>query len=331
MGGFEAALPFGLRRPLGALRPLDALVLGYLAAAVVPLSVGTARGLSGCEQELLLDLSVLAGLGLLIAVSRTLGNALLVLLRLAYVPLLFAPLYRQTATIWPVLHALSFDGAITHAEQVLLGMQPSATFAQHAPWPWLSELFCLAYFVYYLFLPAMLLVPLLTRGYAAAEEALFAATLCFCACLVVFWLFPTVGPLYWFAPHAGPELFPGYVFNHAVYAVTARAEVPTGAFPSSHVAVAVLLTMRARRIAPRLFPFMLAVTALMCFAVVYLKEHYALDVPAGILVALLADRIASGIGLAKQRPRRFMNAGPLDEPQTQRRFVSNRDESCRPP
>ncbi len=286
-------MPFGLLRPLGALRPLDAVVAAYLGAALVPLSIGAVRGLPGCERELVFDVSVLAGVALLAALSRASNNSLLLLLRLAYAPLLFAPLYRQTATIWPVLHRVSFDGVIAHAEQAVLGLQPSLVFAQHAPWPWLSELFCLAYFIYYLFVPAMVIVPLLTRGYAAAEDVMFAAALCFCACLAIFWLFPTIGPLYWFAPHTGPELYPGFVFNHAVYAITSRGEVPTGAFPSSHIALAVLLTMRARRLVPRLFPFMLAVTALMCFAVVYLREHYAVDVPAGVLMALLADRAAS--------------------------------------
>jgi membrane-associated phospholipid phosphatase len=43
---------------------------------------------------------------------------------------------------------------------------------------------------------------------------------------------------------------------------------------------------------------MLAVTALMCPAVVYLKAHYVVDVPAGILMGLLMTAIADRIPLA---------------------------------
>ncbi len=62
---------------------------------------------------------------------------------------------------------------------------------QHVPWPWLSELFCGAYYAYYFFTPAMLFTVVLTRGYAAAERVIFTTTLCFCVCYTLFWLFPT--------------------------------------------------------------------------------------------------------------------------------------------
>ncbi|HVY63724.1 MAG TPA: phosphatase PAP2 family protein [Gammaproteobacteria bacterium] len=286
-GSDPARWPFGLREPLGALRPLDAVLGGYLALATVVLAFGATRGVPGCASQLALDLGLLAGLALVCAVSRRTTSRALAVLRLGYAPLIFTPLYRQTATLWPALYERPFDPWLVRAEQALWGGQPSLAFAQHAPWPWLSELLCLAYFTYYLFVPAVLFTALFTRGYAASERAIFATTTCFCCCYTLFWLFPVIGPLYWFPPNAGPALYGGYVFNHLLYMVTSRGEVPAGAFPSSHIAVALLLTIQARRVAPRLFPFMLAVTALMCAAVVYLKAHYLVDVPAGILVGLV--------------------------------------------
>jgi len=288
MAGSElASRPFGLREPLGALRPLDAVLGGYLVLAIALLVLGVARGVPGCTPQLALDCALLAGLALVCAVSRRSTNRALAMLRLGYAPLLFTPLYRQTATIWPVLYERSFDPWLVRAEQALWGSQPSLAFAKFAPWPWLSELLCFAYFTYYLFVPAVLFTALFARGYAAAERAIFATTVCFCCCYVLFWLFPVTGPLYWFPPNGGPELYGGYVFNHLLYFVTSRGEVPAGAFPSSHIAVALLLTLQARRIAPRLFPFMVVVTGLMCLAVVYLKAHYLVDVPAGIVVGFL--------------------------------------------
>jgi membrane-associated phospholipid phosphatase len=62
--------------------------------------------------------------------------------------------------------------------------------------------------------------------------------------------------------------------------------------------VATVLTIQAHRFAPRLFRFMLAVTVLMCPAVVYLRAHYAVDVPAGILMGLLMTAVADRIPLA---------------------------------
>ena len=299
MAGSDALrFPFGLSEPLGAFRLLDAVIAGYLAVASVPLALGATRGAPGCAQQLLVNLAALAGLVLVCSLSRRSRWWFLVLLRLSYGPLLYTVLYRQTATIWPVLYEHPFDRWLVRIEALLWGSQPSLAFAQHVPWPWLSELFCSAYYAYYFFTPAMLFTVLLTRGYATAERVIFTASLCFCICYALFWLFPTEGPHYWFPPHSGPQLYQGYVFNRLLFLFTSGGEVPAGAFPSSHLAVATVLTIQAHRFAPRLSPFLLAVTLLMCPAVVYLKAHYAVDVPAGILMGLLITAIADRIPLA---------------------------------
>ena len=308
MAGFDAApRPFGLTEPLGAFRLLDALIAGYLTLASVPLALGAARGIPGCAQQLWLNLGALAGLALICAVSRRSRSWFLLLLRLSYGPLLYAVLYQQTATIWPVLFEQPFDAWLVRIEQLLWGGQPSQVLAERAPWRWLSELFCSAYYAYYFFIPVMLFTVLLTRGYAAAERVVFATTLCFCICYTLFWLFPTVAPHYWFPPQAGPQLYRGFLFNHLLFLFTSAGEVPTGAFPSSHIAVATLLTIQAHRFAPHLFRFMLPVAVLMCPAVVYLGAHYAVDVPSGILMGLLVSGVANRISLAEtstaSRPR----------------------------
>lgn len=299
MAGSDVAnYPFGLTGPLGALRPLDAVIGGYAAVAAVPLALGATRGVPGCTQQLLINLAALVGLALVCRLSRRSRRVFPTLLRLTYGPLLLTVFYRQTATIWPALYQQPFDGWLVRAEEALWGGQPALAFAQAVPWPWLSELFCIVYYAYYYFVPVLLFTALLARGYAAAERVVLATALCFCCCYVLFWLFPVVGPHYWFAPHAGPQLYQGYLFNHLLFLFTSAGEVPAGAFPSSHIAVALLVTILSRTIAPRLFPFMAAVTALMCPAVVYLKAHYALDVPAGLLIGVVFGFIAAHEPLA---------------------------------
>ena len=309
-GSNTIRLPFGLTEPLGGLRALDAVIGGYITLALFPLALGAARGVSGCGQQLLLDLALLAGLALVCLASRHSANRLLLLLRLAYGPLVFALLYRQTATIWPVLYEQPFDAWLVRGEEALWGGLPALAFAQHAPWPWLSELFCMAYYAYYFFTPAMLFAVLLTRGYLPAERVMFATALCFCTCYALFWLFPVLGPHYWFPPYTGPQPYQGYLFSHLLYVITSGGEVRAGAFPSSHIAVALVLTLQARRLAPRLFPFMVGVTALMIPAVVYLRAHYLIDVPAGILVGLLITHIVDRIPLAGATHRPLATDGP---------------------
>lgn len=291
MAGFER--PFGLTGPLGSWRVQDRMVAAYALLTLPVLGLGLARGVPGCRAQAAVSLAALLGVMILARLSRDTRSRLLTILRLFCAPLLYWVFYHQAQTLWPVLRAAPLDGRLAALEARLWGLQPALAFRAALPYRWLSELFCGAYFAYYLFVPALGLTVLLTRGYAAAERVLAATTGCFLCCYTLFWLFPTVGPHYWFAPGRGPALYDGYVFNHLLFFFTSGGEIRGGAFPSSHVAVALLLALLARKAAPALFPAMALCTLLMLPGVVYLNAHYLIDVPAGLLAGLLAYRIAA--------------------------------------
>ena len=285
MAGSER--PFGLEGPLGPWRPLDAWVAGYALLASLVLGVGAVRGVPGCSTQAGLDLALATGVFGLARCTRATLNAPLTVLRLFYPVLLYLVFYRQVQTLWPVLHSRPLDGILAALELRLWRVQPALAFQPAFPFRWLSELFCLAYFAYYLFVPAVGLTALLTRGYATAERIILGTTRIFLLCYTFFWLLPTVGPHFWFPPGLGPVLYQGYCFNHLLFFFTSGGEIRGGAFPSSHIAVAVALTLFARIDTPRLFPAMAAITLLMLPGVVYLHAHYLLDVPAGLVVGFL--------------------------------------------
>ncbi len=297
--------PFGLTGPLGGFRPLDRIFAGYVALSALALLVGVLRGAAGCREPLLIDLGILAGLVALVRLTRDSYSRALAFLRLSFPPLLLVVLFRQVQVIWPVFRGRPLDGFVADAEAALFHCQPALVFQARAPYAAVSEIFCFAYFAYYFFPVAVALTLLLRRGYLAAERALLATVACFLSCYAFFWLFPTVGPHYWFPPHAGPQLYQGWLFNKWLFFLTSRGEILGGAFPSSHIAVAVLLTVYARREAPRLFPFLLAITILMCPAVVYVRAHYALDALAGIPLGLL---FARAVGTSEAVPDRARQA-----------------------
>jgi membrane-associated phospholipid phosphatase len=284
--------PFGAPAVLGRLRALDILVVGHATLAAIPLVVGVAYGQPRCLPQLVVNLLVVGFVLVFAHASARTRSPFLVLLRPAYVPILFWYFYHQTSIIWPLLHDAPFDARIVALDQQIFGTNASLAFQESLPSRALGEIFSLAYFAYYLFMPAVFLAALVQRGYCAAERAVFDVSACFFSCYVFFWLFPTVSPHFWFPPNTGPQLYPGYVFNHALFFVTSRGEIPVGAFPSSHIAVAVLLTLWARCELPRLFPILGAVTVVMGPAVVYLRAHYVVDVLAGILVGVLFWRLA---------------------------------------
>lgn len=278
--------PFGLKEPLGALRPPDVLLIGYGTFAALVLAWGAAKGIGGCGTQLIINLAVIAGAWSLCWATRRATRPLTLILRLAYIPILYWIFYHQIQTIWPIYHGAPFDQGLADLELRLFGLQPSLAFQERFPSRWLGELFCFAYYAYYYYTPVVLLTVLLRRGYRAAEKVVFATSLCFYCCYAFFWAFPAVGPHFFFPPHQGPTLYPGFVFNHLLFGFTSGGEIQGGAFPSSHLAVAVLLTLFARREAPRLFWFLLPITVLICPAVVYLRAHYLIDVPTGIAVGV---------------------------------------------
>ncbi|MBL0212057.1 MAG: phosphatase PAP2 family protein [Holophagaceae bacterium] len=285
--------PFGLSGPLGSWRPLDLALAAYLVPASLVLLAGLARGVPGCGKQLIANAAVALVAWVAVRWSRDTRAVLPTLLRFCYVPLLYLVFYRQIEIIWPVLRAAPMDAGLARLEGALFNAQPSLAFRAALPSRWLSELFCFAYFAYYFFTPVVFLSVLFRRGYLAAERIALAASACFFTCYAIFWLFPTVGPHFWFPPHQGPQLYDGYVFNHLLFYLTSNGEIRAGAFPSSHIAVALLLTLSVRRELPGLFVPLAAVTALMLPAVVYLRAHYLVDVPAGILMGLLAFAISN--------------------------------------
>ena len=290
MAGSER--PFALSAPLGSWRPLDRWVAGYAGTTLPLLLYGAFRGRPGCAAQAGVSVAVLAGNRLVAAWSRDTCRRLPTVLRLFYAPIVFLCFYRQVETLWPLLRAAPFDPLLARADFRIWGCQPALAFRAALPSRALSEVFCFAYLAYYFFTPVVGLAALARAGYAAAERMILAATGTFFLCYALFWMLPSVAPHFWFPPHAGPVLYDGYVFNQALFWFTSGGEIRGGAWPSSHIAVAVLYTLWARVELPGLFPYLAAVTALLLPAVVYLGAHYFVDVPAGLAVGLLAYAVS---------------------------------------
>jgi hypothetical protein len=302
----SGARPFGLRGPLGGRRALDLWVTCYALGTLPLLAYGWIQGRPGCARQVLMSLLVLGLQRGVIAWSRDTDRAAPHLLRLFFAPMVYLVFYHQVEHLWPLFREAPLDPLLVRAEAALFGCQPSLAFRAALPWRGLSELFCAAYYLYYFFTPVVGLTALLRQGYASAERYLLTATGTFLACYAFFWVLPTVGPHHFLPPGGGPRPYDGYVFNRLLFLLTGPGEIRGGAFPSSHIAVAVASTLWARREARPLFPALAVLTVLMLPAVVYLRAHYLLDVPAGfaagVLGAWAGNRLTRGGGVRSAPP-----------------------------
>jgi membrane-associated phospholipid phosphatase len=92
--------------------------------------------------------------------------------------------------------------------------------------------------------------------------------------------------------------------------------VTTGAaFPSSHVAVSLMMTIFVAKTARKLLPLYLVDLALIMVATVYLHAHWATDVAGGLIAAAILvpilDRIRTVADIAARRYTKS-HASPCD-------------------
>lgn len=126
-------------------------------------------------------------------------------------------------------------------------------------------------------------------------------------CAVFFLVFPTTFPR---------ELFPLGELDGASLRELARlreADSPTNCFPSLHVALAWSIALTWARALPRpgLAALPLAWALVVSVATVTTKQHYALDVPTGALVGLLAWWSAARLVPGRTTTPAFMRHGGL--------------------
>jgi membrane-associated phospholipid phosphatase len=261
----------GLRGP----RPVVLVLLsGYLAASGLVLALGGNRTLA-------LVHAVVIGVALWCCFDhRRLPGVIGDLL-----PLFAAPvLYVEIPDLIEMLGTSYHDALVQGWEAALFGAQPARTFAEHIPSVAVSEILHAGYLSYY---PAIFVPPLLLyarghrRGFA---QTVFALTTVYLVCWTIFAVMPVQGPRYLWTPTV-PD---GPARRLAVTILTAGSS-RGAAFPSSHMAVAVVQAIMALRWQRGMGVILTVTAALVGLGAVYGGFHYGVDMIAGALLGVLVS------------------------------------------
>jgi membrane-associated phospholipid phosphatase len=276
-----------------ALAPIDRATLAYLSLA---LAFTLRYGPRQLPQAVLLPAGLaLAALvaGVLAPRARAGGGRVARFLAEFYPLLLAGGLYTQVGLV-NAARGVSHDALVQSWEEALFSGQPSLEWIRAWPYPAWSALMHGAYLSFYAILVAAPLGPWLAGRRAAARETLRLTMTAFYLCYALFLFFPVAGPRYLFPPaDNAATAVPLAALTHRLLE---RGSAWGTAFPSSHVAAALVAAACALRGLPPLGAVLLPLALLMSLATVYGQLHYAVDALAGGALAafvLFAGRGAS--------------------------------------
>lgn len=227
-------------------------------------------------------------------------NKILDFLRHFYPVLLYTAFYRETGMLNEMFVPTYLDPQVVKVEQALFGFQPSLAFMNALPYLAVSELFYAAYFSYYVMIAGVGLA-LFLRDRRQFFHYVSVISFVFYCCYLAFIFLPVTGPRLFFkevdhfqlpaewlalgAAHPYPPVVERGLFFRIIAEIYDLFEPPGAAFPSSHVAVALATVTFSFRYLPRIRWVHLVMAVLLCFATVYCRFHFAIDVIAGSLAA----------------------------------------------
>jgi len=268
--------------PPGGFTPLDRLTLAYVTVPTLALALSFRDGaIPGWPFVLLAQVLTVACV--LIAprargagpVGRVVGDLY---------PLLLLPALYGEIGIFTLHRGVVHDSLIQALELRLFGTQVSVDWIRAMPHAALSWLLHASYLAYYPILAAPPLVLWATGRRDPARATVLAVMATFYLHYAVFIFFPVAGPRYFFplADNAATAVWPARFAQQMLNG----ADSWGAAFPSSHVAAAVVATGMAWTASRALGLALLPATVGLTLGVVYGQFHYGVDAVTGLAAGL---------------------------------------------
>ena len=266
------------------LRPVDWFTVAYLGVTLLLLLL---RGSRIDDAHLLAGVHVL-GIALIVAfrwlgIDRWRAGDLL----LGFYPLvLFALFYTEVGVLNQLITPGVFhDSAILEIEEKVFRGQPSQELYRRLDSRLLGEYLHLGYFSYYFLVPILGFTLWFRRPREQFDRAVACIAFVFYSCFLIFIFYPVTGP-YHVVTAPPPAEGVGYVLPNVTRWLLDRGSSVGTAFPSSHVAVAVVTWLMAIRYHTGIAVLYAFLVPALAVGAINGGYHYATDIVAG---ALLAD------------------------------------------
>ncbi len=267
------------------LTPLDFASIFYVVFSGAYLFFGRERLINVQEHFYIRLLLLIVIISLLTFSVKYPKNKMIIFFRGIYPIFFISFFYTETSSLKNILFHNNLDVFFYNAEQNLWHCQPSIAFSKFMNDAWFNEIMNLCYFSYYIII-IITCILLFMKNTLPAQKAIFTVFFSFYLYYIIFDILPVAGPQY-YAVNLNSEPLPPYFFGKIMHQILINIEKPTGAFPSSHVGIACIIAYVFFKQFKKIFFIILPFVIGICFATVYLKAHYLVDVIAGVFSAFL--------------------------------------------
>jgi len=228
---------------------------------------------------------------LFIRLTNPARNRVVQFFRLCYIQAIYIIYF--TESIWLsqlMFNGASFDWIFANIDFRIFGYQPAIEFPRYfQQYRIINEMFFFSYFFYYGLVATGVWILFIRKRYEESIRTLFIISVSFFIMYVWFIFFPVKGPKYYFVElnQMWYTNFRGFFFTKVVKSLFNNTNLGGAAFPSSHVALALIAFTLNWRYNRYLVPVYLPLTILLYISTVYLYAHYFIDIPAGIVAGIL--------------------------------------------
>ena len=268
----------------GNLFPFDKALIIYILITSVIMIIGGINGLENLTPHFLARIVVVMFIFTLAYLDKQpiSSNKLYEIIRIFYPLALVASIYKETGYLNSIFFEY-FDSFFVKLEFKLWHTQPSLVFSEIFSQQWFSELMHLGYFSLYFMVFGMIIF-LYQKDKVTGTRILSLIMISFLFYYLIFILFPVKGPQFYFSPKE-LNLSGHGIFYSLVHLAQDIGETQTGALPSSHVGMSLIVLYLSFKYTRQIFPVILVFCLLLWPATVYIKAHYLVDVIGGILSA----------------------------------------------
>ncbi|MBP7460539.1 MAG: phosphatase PAP2 family protein [Candidatus Delongbacteria bacterium] len=192
------------------------------------------------------------------------------------------PYYLETIYFKYSYLPFELDPYLAAFENFLFNSQPSIWLADQFPALWIKELMSFFYLGHF-YLGVIVAIYLYRKRHQYFLEFASTVVLTFAFCYLFFIFFPSSGPQFYFNNSIfKPEIG---IFYYVLSYIELNIEIPSGAFPSSHVAVEGLVILYTQKYIKSRWRYVILFLSFgLIMSTVYIRAHYVIDVMAGLAV-----------------------------------------------